>query len=43
MSVVQVQPSSEFEPGTVLEVNRSGYALNGQVKATAQVTVARAE
>lgn len=43
MTVVQVRPSSEFEPLTVIEVNRSGYALNGQVRATAQVTVARAD
>jgi molecular chaperone GrpE len=43
MTVIQVRPTSEFEPGTVLEINRSGYALHGQLKATAQVTVARAE
>ncbi len=43
MSVVQVRPSTQFESGTVLEVNRGGYALSGRVKATAQVTVARAD
>lgn len=42
MTVMQVKATSEYEPGTVLEVNRSGYALHGQIKATAQVTVARA-
>ena len=41
MTAVHVRPSDEFEPGTVLEVNRSGYALHGQMKLTAQVTVAR--
>lgn len=43
MTVMQVRPNAEFEPGTVLEINRSGYGLRGQVKATAQVTVARAK
>lgn len=43
MSVVHVRADPEWEPATVLEVNRSGYALHGQLKMTAQVTVARAE
>ena len=42
MTAIHVQPSSQVEPGTVLEVNRSGYAINGQLKATAQVTVSKA-
>jgi hypothetical protein len=40
MTAVQAKAASEEEPGTVLEVNRSGYALRGQMKQTAQVTVA---
>jgi molecular chaperone GrpE len=43
MTAVQVRPAQGVEPGTVLEVNRAGYARNGRVRATAQVTVARAE
>lgn len=43
MSVVHVRADPDVEPATVLEVNRSGYALNGQLKLTAQVTVARVE
>lgn len=43
MTAVQVRPAAGAEPGTVLEVNRAGYAVRGRVSATAQVTVARAE
>lgn len=43
MSAVETRPAGENPPGTVLAVNRSGYALNGVIKATAQVTVSQAE
>lgn len=43
MTVVHVRADPDAEPATVLEVNRSGYALGGQIKKTARVTVARAE
>jgi molecular chaperone GrpE (heat shock protein) len=42
MTVVEVQKSDDVPDGTVLEVYRSGYALHGQVLATAQVKVAKA-
>jgi len=41
MTAVEVRPAEQAEPGTVLVVNRSGYALNGVIKATAQVTVSQ--
>ncbi len=41
MSVVDVRAAADAEPGTVLAVNRSGYALNGVLKAAAQVTVSK--
>ena len=43
MSAVDIRVDPEVPPGTVLEVNRSGYALNGTLKATAQVTVSKAQ
>ena len=43
MSVVQVVADPRSDPASVLEVHRSGYALTGQLKRTAQVTVARVE
>lgn len=43
MTVVHVRADPHAGPATVLEVNRSGYALGGQIKMTARVTVARAE
>lgn len=42
MTVVEVRASEHVEPGTVVVVNRSGYAINGALKATAQVTVSKA-
>ena len=41
MSAVDVRTDSTSQPGTVLVVNRSGYALNGVLKATALVTVSK--
>ncbi|MFI5381766.1 MAG: nucleotide exchange factor GrpE [Tepidisphaerales bacterium] len=41
MTAVDVQTSADVPAGTVLEVYRSGYALHGQVLATAQVKVAK--
>jgi hypothetical protein len=41
MTVVDARSQGDEEPGTILEVNRSGFALRGQVKQTAQVTVAK--
>lgn len=41
MTAVDVRPDNAVPPGTVLLVNRSGYAINGTVKATAQVTVSK--
>jgi molecular chaperone GrpE len=41
MSAVDVRTDSAAPPGTVLVVNRSGYALNGVLKATALVTVSK--
>jgi len=43
MSAVEVREDDSAMPGTVLAVQRSGYALNGNVKATAQVTVSKAQ
>ena len=40
MAVVEASVSSQ-PPGIVLLVNRSGYALDGAVKAVAQVTVSK--
>lgn len=42
MTAVDVRVDSQTEPGTVVVVNRSGYAINGNLKATAQVTVSKA-
>jgi molecular chaperone GrpE len=41
MTAVDVQAAADVPAGTVLEVYRSGYALHGQVLATAQVKVAK--
>ena len=41
MTAIEVRADDQAEPGIVLAVNRSGYALNGVVKATAQVTVSK--
>ena len=41
MTAIDVRTDDQAEPGTVLVVNRSGYALNGEIKATAQVTVSK--
>jgi len=41
MTAVQARSEPDEQPGTVLEINRSGYALRGQIKQTAQVTVAK--
>jgi molecular chaperone GrpE len=40
MTAVEIQ-SSDKPDGTVLEIYRSGYALHGEVLATAQVKVAK--
>jgi molecular chaperone GrpE (heat shock protein) len=41
MSAVDVRTDPDVPPGTVLVVQRSGYAVNGVVKAIAQVTVSK--
>ena len=41
MTAIEARADDDAEPGTVLAVNRSGYKLNGAVKATAQVTVSK--
>jgi hypothetical protein len=41
MSAVDVRTVDDVPPGTVLLVQRSGYAVNGIVKAIAQVTVSK--
>ena len=43
MTVVETRATDQAEPGTVLIVNRSGYALNGMLKTAAQVTVSKSE
>ncbi len=43
MTAVEVRSADHVPPGTVLVVQRSGYAIHGIVKATAQVTVSRQE
>jgi hypothetical protein len=42
MTAVDVRAIDHVPPGTVLVVQRSGYAVNGFVKAAAQVTVSKA-
>ena len=41
MTAVDVRAVDHVSPGTVLVVQRSCYAVNGIVKATAQVTVSK--
>ena len=41
MTAIDARSQGDEQPGTILEVNRSGFALRGQVKQTAQVTVAK--
>jgi hypothetical protein len=41
MTVVDVRTTDEAPAGSVVEVIRSGYALNGQVEAVARVAVAK--
>jgi len=43
MTAIEVSASRDAEPGTVLVVHRSGYAANGVLKSTAQVTVSKKE
>lgn len=43
MSAVEVRSDPQATPGTVLRVQRSGYAINNAIKATAQVTVAKTD
>ena len=42
MAVIEVEPKPGVPDGSVLEVYRSGYVVNGRVLATARVKVARA-
>jgi hypothetical protein len=42
MTAIEAQTTQDQADGTVLEVYRSGYALHGQILATAQVKVAKA-
>ena len=41
MTAVEARSAEHVTPGTVLAVQRSGYAIHGIVKATAQVTVSK--
>ncbi len=41
MTAIEVRAAGDAKPGSVLVVNRSGYALNGVLKSTAQVTVSK--
>jgi hypothetical protein len=41
MSAVDTRTDAGLPPGTVLVVNRSGYAINGNIKAVARVTVSQ--
>lgn len=41
MTAVEARPTGDVEPGRILVVNRSGYALNGALKSAAQVTVSQ--
>jgi molecular chaperone GrpE (heat shock protein) len=41
MTAIEARATREVKPGTVLVVQRSGYSLNGVLKATAQVTVSK--
>jgi hypothetical protein len=41
MTAVEVRAESQAEPGSVLAVHRSGYAVHGTLKAPAQVTVSK--
>jgi hypothetical protein len=43
MTAIEVRAIEGATPGTVLVVHRSGYAVNGVLKSTAQVTVTKAE
>jgi molecular chaperone GrpE len=41
MTAIEARPAGDVEPGRILVVNRSGYALNGALKSAAQVTVSQ--
>lgn len=43
MTAIEARSTGDVEPGRILVVNRSGYALNGVLKSTAQVTVSQKE
>jgi hypothetical protein len=41
MTAIEARPTGDVEPGRILVVNRSGYALNGMLRSAAQVTVSQ--